>query len=51
MPEYEKIANRLIISLCDIIDSAKAAIQAAEESIISDESNRPNLQSSQTERA
>ena len=39
MPSYKRISNRLIMDMCEIIDKAKAAVEAAEESIISDETN------------
>lgn len=39
MPDYKKISNRLTIALCEIIDKAQAAIEEAEENIISDEAN------------
>lgn len=37
MPDYQDICSRLIARLCDVVDAAKAAIEEAEESIISDE--------------
>ena len=39
MPDYKKISRKLLISLCEIADIAKAAIEDAEEDIISDEIN------------
>lgn len=43
MPDYKNINNALIIALCEIIDKVKEAIEEAEENIISDEANEPNL--------
>ncbi len=43
MPDYQSISNHLIIALSEIIDQAQAALESAEENIISDEANPPNL--------
>ena len=43
MPDYRNISNRLIAALSEIIDQAQAALEAAEEDIISDEENSPIL--------
>jgi len=43
MPDYRSISNHLIIALSEIIDQAQAALESAEENIISDEANPPNL--------
>lgn len=43
MPDYRSISNRLIATLNEIMDLAQAALESAEENIISDEENPPIL--------
>ena len=43
MIDYKRINNQLIAALSDIIDIAEAAIERAENEILSDENNPSNL--------